>query len=102
MKECIQCQTPFTPTGNAQKKCPACRDAALAPATDNASRQALVDYCSGLGSSEKLPHQATMDRLANPSFEKMAGDLMMIAGVKRMQLDFVKYKVTIELILPCD
>ena len=33
----------------------------------------------------------------NLTFEKMAGDLMTIAGVKKLDLHYDKYKVTIEL-----
>lgn len=103
MKTCIQCQTPFEPSGNAQKKCPACRDAALAPATDNASRrQALADYCTDDPKPVKAPHQQTLDRLSNDSFGRIAGDLMQLAGVRKMHLDYGKYKVTIELQMPCD
>jgi hypothetical protein len=85
VKTCTSCQKPFEPKGNNQKKCDECR----------AEAQALEDL-------EPLPikHDVTRETLnkLDSSFEEKAGELMRLAGVKKMYLEYEGFKVTIELV----
>jgi len=88
VKNCIDCKNPFEPSGNAQKRCPECR----------AAGQAAEDMEPMTIKHTPDPVQQTLKRF-DKSFEAMAGELMQLAGVRKMQLCYDKFKVTIELVI---
>ena len=78
-KICTECNEEFVPKGNNQKRCDKCRSLEPAPV-------------------HKDPEHPTalVERLNTPDIERLASELMRLAGVKRMELVYDKFRVTIE------
>lgn len=79
-KSCELCNQPYVPTSNRQKICPKCRSAE--PGHDVVK--------------SKVSPQKALDQVSSGEIESLAWQLMSLSGVRKMELCYDKFKLTIE------